>query len=105
MMVSVSTWTPGIKTQSGPRINVFLFRCDQKENCKDGSDEKNCRIVHVDKSKYLKDKQPPAVDDEGMVKVDVDVDITRILVIDEERNIFSRNQFYENFSFVGEWNI
>ena len=49
----------------------------------------------MDKSKYLKDKQPPAVDDEGMVKVDVDVDITRILVIDEERNIFSRNQFYE----------
>ena len=42
----------------------------------------------MDKSKYLKDKQPPAVDDEGMVKVDVDVDITRILVIDEERNNF-----------------
>ena len=49
-------------------------RCDQREDCNDGSDEKECRIVHVDKSKYLKDKQPPAVGVEDMVQVDVDVD-------------------------------
>ena len=59
-------------------------RCDQRDHCKDGSDEKDCRIVHVDKSKYLKDKQPPSVGAEDMVKVDVDVDITRILLINEE---------------------
>ena len=61
-------------------------RCDQREDCEDGSDEKECRIVHMDKSKYLKDKQPPSVGNEDMVTVDVDVDITRILLINEERN-------------------
>ena len=43
----------------------------------------------MDKSKYLKDKQPPAIGDEEMLKVDVDVEITRILVIDEGQ-IFSK---------------
>ena len=66
-------------------------RCDQNDDCKDGSDEKNCRIVHVDDSKYLKDKQPQAVGDEDKVRVDVDVDITRILLIDEVVDTSSSN--------------
>ena len=57
-------------------------RCDQHHHCTDGSDEKNCRIVHVDREKYLKDKQPPTVGDEK-VRVEVDLQITKILKIDE----------------------
>ena len=39
--------------------------------------------MHVDDSKYLKDKQPPPVDNMDKVIVDIDVDITRILLINE----------------------
>ena len=64
-------------------VDTLFCRCDQTDNCKDGSDEKKCSIVHVDDSKYLKDKQPPPVDNMDKVIVDVDVDITRILLINE----------------------
>ena len=57
-------------------------RCDQHHHCRDGSDEKNCRIVHVEREKYLKDKQPPT-EGEEKVRVKVDLHITKILKIDE----------------------
>ena len=64
----------------------YVTRCDQKDDCDDGSDEKNCRIIHVDESKYLQDKQPPALAGEERVQVDLDVEIVRILLINEVRN-------------------
>ena len=58
-------------------------RCDQHHHCTDGSDEKNCRVVQVDREKYLKDKQPPTGGGEEKVRVEVDLHITKILKIDE----------------------
>ena len=58
-------------------------RCDQHADCEDESDEKDCGIVHVNPVKYLKDKPPPSINGNAFVSVEVDVDITRILRIDE----------------------
>ena len=62
-------------------------RCDRRADCEDQSDEKDCGIVHVDAERYLSDKPPPPVNDESLVMVEVDVDITRILSINEVKNI------------------
>ena len=70
------------------RSTETLARCDQYENCEDGSDEKNCRIVHFDKATYLKDKQPPGHTEDDVVEVDVDVNISQILNIDEVCKLF-----------------
>ena len=34
------------------------FRSDNKQDCSDVSDEKQCQIVSLDEEKYLKDKTP-----------------------------------------------
>ena len=62
------------------KIIVFNkeFSCDQGDDCYDGSDESDCSILKIDSSKYLKDKHPS-----GGVDVYLDIDITRILLIDE----------------------
>ena len=56
-------------------------RCDQKEDCMDVSDEKNCLTVFVDPKKYLKDKPPPALDGEEKTEVKVRVDLLQILTL------------------------
>ena len=75
-----------------------MSRCDQSDDCDDGSDEKNCRIVHVDESKYLQDKQPPALTGEERVQVDLDVDIVRILLINEVRTKTKGFDHLNNYS-------
>ena len=55
------------------------MRCDQKEDCKDVSDEKNCQTVIVDPKKYLKDKPPPALEGKEKCEVKVRVDLLAIL--------------------------
>ena len=56
-------------------------RCDQKEDCKDVSDEKNCVTVVVDPKKYLKDKPPPALVGEEKTELKVKVDLIQILTL------------------------
>ena len=36
-------------------------RCDRKANCQDISDEKNCKIVSFDPTKYVKDNPPQPI--------------------------------------------
>ena len=64
--------------ESGNCIPMEM-RCDQKENCKDVSDEKNCQTVIVDPKKYLKDKPPPALEGKEKCEVKVRVDLLSIL--------------------------
>ena len=64
-------------------------RCDQNYDCKDGSDETNCKIVQIDESRYLKDKPPPVLEKNDLVFVTLEVEITKILLIDEARGFIS----------------
>ena len=57
------------------------FRCDNKQDCKDVSDEKQCKIVSLDNEKYLKDKTPPPLDTESILPVQLDIDVYNILDI------------------------
>ena len=63
-------------------LKCSMIRCDQTEDCKDGSDEKNCHVVVIDKSTYLKDKYPPPIRTERVL-VNVSVVIEKILNIDQ----------------------
>ena len=48
------------------------------------SDEKDCSIIHVDHERYLRDKQPPTDNNQDkIVPVEVDVDVLRVLRINE----------------------
>ena len=64
-------------------LTCSMIRCDQTEDCKDGSDEKNCHVVVIDKSTYLKDKYPPPIGNDSRVLVNVAVQIEKILNIDQ----------------------
>ena len=56
-------------------------RCNQQEDCKDVSDEKNCMTVFVDPKKYLKDKPPAALEGKVKAEVKVRVDLLEILTL------------------------
>ena len=77
------------KVKSGGNVLYVLYvlllnsRCDQTEDCEDGSDEKHCNVVFIDKSTYLKDKYPPPIGEYGRVLVNVSVVIEKILNIDQ----------------------
>ena len=73
--------------------HLFLLRCNQYENCEDGSDEENCQTIHYDKNKNIKDKQPPGHKEGEKVIVDVDVNITEILIINEVDGLFRVQHF------------
>ena len=79
-------------------------RCDVKADCDDESDEVDCQIVHLQRG-YLKesvisalhssqmpvfmilqDKPPPPLEAGSLVKILVNVDIQRILTLNEVDN-------------------
>ena len=60
-----------------------MYRCDQNYDCQDGSDEADCQIIEIDESRYLKDKPPPMIDHGSLLNVTIDIEITKILLIDE----------------------
>ena len=89
-------------------------RCDTKQDCEDLSDEKGCRFVYFDREKYLKDIPPPpplpqrknifkhsknyfgkeehnkdAKGKSNKLKVELKVDLIKILKIDEVNNVFT----------------
>ena len=65
-------------------------RCDNKADCKDVSDEKQCKIVSLDEEKYLKDKTPPPTDkDSKSLPVVLSMNIFNILEIQEVQNMIS----------------
>ena len=60
-------------------------RCNQLPECRDGSDEKNCKVL-VLKEGYNKNVPPVSVQDglKNMVNVSVSIDILMLVDIDEE---------------------
>ena len=67
-------------------------RCDQKLDCEDVSDEKNCKIVILDEKSYLKDKPPPPLGGLDIVDVKIRMELYNILEISEVTSVF-RTQY------------
>ena len=64
-------------------------RCDKKLDCKDLSDEKECRLVVLDMERYKKDDTPPPLQLGKNLEVILTVDIQNILDIQEVQKILS----------------
>ena len=65
---------------NGQCIDI-VNRCDGVPECKDLSDEKNCRLVNFDPEKYLKGKTPPS--NSSTLPVEVSSQIWAVLDIQE----------------------
>ena len=66
-------------------------RCNRIVDCPDSSDEKDCIILLIDHSTYIKDYPPITVDDDYntiRVPVNISVDILKILDISEVEGVF-----------------
>merc|ERR1739838_316029 len=59
------------------------YRCDNKQDCLDVSDEKQCKIIAIDEEKYLKDKTPPPLQEGKNLDVMLSINIYNILDIQE----------------------
>ena len=81
-------------------------RCDKRQDCRDASDEKQCKIVALDEKRYLKDDSPPSIVVGEKLNVTLSMDIQDILDIQEVTQVLilkfdleeawvdSRIQFY-----------
>ena len=50
-------------------------RCNKKSDCRDTSDEKQCKIVALDAERYVKDDSPPPINSGERLEVAVSMDI------------------------------
>jgi len=69
----------------------FNRRCNRIVDCPDSSDEKECAILQIDKTTYIKEYPPIQVDSNYQaikVPVNISIDIWKILYIDEIEGIF-----------------
>ena len=64
-------------------------RCDKKLDCKDLSDERECKIVALDEERYLKDDTPPPLKPGDKQEVTLSLEIQNILNIREVQKIIS----------------
>ena len=60
----------------------MLGRCDSIGHCEDVSDEKQCKLVNIDKNKYLKDRPPTPLNTDKF-QVNVSINIRSVLDIQE----------------------
>ena len=66
-------------------------RCDRIVDCPDSSDEKDCAILRIDQTTYIKEYPPITVDSiRALIKlpVNISLDILKILEINEVEGIF-----------------
>ena len=61
-------------------------RCDSIGDCEDVSDEKQCKLVSMDKNKYLKDRPPTPIFTDKF-QVNVSIDIRSVLDIQEVKMV------------------
>ena len=58
-------------------------RCDENPDCHDGSDEKNCQQILIDKNIYRKTNIPKNPIEKGPLKIGVGFDVINIVQINE----------------------
>ena len=67
----------------------LVKRCDKVPDCKDVSDEKQCKVVAIDKDRYIRDDTPPPLIKAEKLEVTLGLNIQNILDIKEVDNIFT----------------
>ena len=66
--------------------NIPIIRCNRHDDCEDVSDEKGCKLVDLDESKYLKENPPQDAE------VKIKIELLKILEIGEVEMLF-RTQY------------